>query len=55
MLNFLTYLRALPKNPHMIAIYGAAYGTYLGQIWSGETSVEEATSAMDTIVDGELG
>ena len=54
-LNFLTYLRALPKNPNMIAIYGPAYGTYLGQIWSGETSVEEATAAMDTIVDGELG
>ena len=54
-LNFLTYLRALPKNPNMIAIYGPAYGTYLGQIWSGEMSVEEATAAMDTIVDGELG
>ena len=54
-LNFLTYLRALPKNPNMIAIYGAAYSTYLGQIWSGETSVEEATAAMDTIVDGEMG
>ena len=54
-LNFLTYLRALPKNPKMIAIYGPAYGTYLGQIWSGETSVEEATAAMDTIVDGEMG
>ena len=54
-LNFLTYLRALPKNPNMIAIYGAAYSTYLGQIWSGEMSVEEATAAMDTIVDGEMG
>lgn len=54
-LNFLTYLRGLPKNPNMIAIYGPAYGTYLGQIWSGEASVEEATAAMDTIVDGELG
>ena len=53
-LNFLTYLRALPKNPNMIAIYGAAYGTHLGKIWSGEMSVEEATAAMDTIVDGEL-
>ena len=39
----------------MIAIYGAAYGTHLGKIWTGEMSVEEATAAMDTIVDGELG
>ncbi|MDE2931073.1 MAG: hypothetical protein OXQ27_09120 [Chloroflexota bacterium] len=54
-LNFLTYLRALPKNPNMIAIYGPAYGTHLGKIWTGEMSVEEATAAMDTIVDGELG
>ena len=54
-LNFLTYLRGLPKNPNMIAIYGPAYGTHLGKIWSGEMSVEEATAAMDTIVDGELG
>ncbi len=54
-LNFLTYLRGLPKNPNMIAIYGAAYGTHLGKIWTGEMSVEEATAAMDTIVDGELG
>lgn len=54
-LNFLTYLRGLPKNPNMIAIYGPAYGTHLGKIWTGEMSVEEATAAMDTIVDGELG
>ena len=54
-LNFLSYLRGLPKNPNMIAIYGPAYSTHLGHIWSGEMSVEEATAAMDTIVDGEMG
>ena len=54
-LNYLTYLRGLPKNPNMIAIYGPVYGTHLGKIWSGEMSVEEATVAMDTMVDGELG
>ena len=54
-LNYLTYLRALPANPKMLAIYGPVYGTHLGNIWSGEMSVEEATAAMDTMVDGELG
>jgi hypothetical protein len=53
-MDSLATLRTLPKMPAMLELYNQAYGTELGNVFTGKRTARDAAVDIDTQVQSKL-